>query len=236
MAASWKNAASPSTPGHRWLDRPLRAHQGDDPVHVAPVHRQVGIEHRGVPLEQLVGDLVRAIQRGIGHRRTVAPSRWPHHAPGRCVTPNRNDPPSRRVVQCMTNDWNKKIIAEFRGNGGKVGGRFEGMPLLLLHSTGAKSGERRVNPMAYQDLGGSYAVFASYAGAPRNPDWYHNVVANPDVEVEVGTDTVRAQARVAQGDERSHIWEKQKADYPGFAGYEAETDREIPVVVLEPVA
>jgi len=131
-------------------------------------------------------------------------------------------------------DWNDRIIEEFRANGGKVGGQFEGAPLLLLHTTGARSGQERVSPMMYQDLGGPVAVFASKAGAPTNPDWYHNVVANPEVTAEIGTETRRFRARVATGDERERIWSKQKQDYPGFADYESKTAREIPVVVLEP--
>jgi deazaflavin-dependent oxidoreductase (nitroreductase family) len=132
-------------------------------------------------------------------------------------------------------DFNKTVIDEFRTNGGKVGGQFEGAPLLLLHSTGKRSGEDRVNPMMYQDLGGDIAVFASKAGAPTNPDWYHNLVANPRASVEVGTDTYDVEARVAHGDERSEIWERQKSAYPGFAEYEEKTTREIPVVVLSRV-
>ena len=132
-------------------------------------------------------------------------------------------------------DWNAQIIAEFRDNGGKVGGQFEGAPLLLLHSTGAKSGQERIHPMMYQDLDdGAIAVFASKAGAPTNPAWFHNVVAHPDASIEIGTDTRAVRARVVDGDERRQIWEAQKAAYPGFAEYEAKTDREIPVVVLDP--
>ena len=134
-----------------------------------------------------------------------------------------------------TTDWNTRIIEEFRANGGKVGGQFEGAPLLLLHTTGARSGAERINPMMYQDLGdGRVAVFASKAGADTNPDWYHNVVAHPEVTAEIGTATRSFRARVAAGDERSTIWERQKAAYPGFADYEAKTSREIPVVVLDP--
>ena len=134
------------------------------------------------------------------------------------------------------NDWNTQIIEEFRANEGRVGGRFEGAPLLLLHSIGAKSGQERVNPMMYQDLGaGSVAVFASKAGAPTNPDWYHNIVANPEVSAEIGTGSRSFRARTATGDERERIWNTQKQDYPGFADYEASTSREIPVVVLDPV-
>ena len=132
------------------------------------------------------------------------------------------------------NDWNTQIINEFRANEGKVGGNFEGAPLLLLHTTGARTGQERVNPVMYQDLGDSVAVFASKAGAPSNPDWYRNVVAHPDVTAEIGTATRTFRARTAEPDERAPIWEKQKADYPGFADYEANTSREIPVVILDP--
>ncbi|HEY8046322.1 MAG TPA: nitroreductase family deazaflavin-dependent oxidoreductase [Streptosporangiaceae bacterium] len=131
-------------------------------------------------------------------------------------------------------DWNSKIIAEFRASGGKVGGQFEGAPLLLLHTVGAKSGQPRVNPMMYQDIGDGVAVFASKAGAPTNPDWYHNLVATPRVSAEIGTATVDLVARVAGGAERERIWEAQKAAYPGFADYESKTTRQIPVIILEP--
>ncbi|GAC1587715.1 MAG: nitroreductase family deazaflavin-dependent oxidoreductase [Acidimicrobiales bacterium] len=132
-------------------------------------------------------------------------------------------------------DWNRKIIDEFRGHEGRVGGPFEGMPMIIVHSTGAKSGAERVHPMVYQAVGDAWAVFASKAGAPTNPDWYHNLVANPQVTVEVGTETVPVTARVVSGDERERIWSKQKKDYPGFAEYESKTAgiREIPVIVLE---
>ena len=132
------------------------------------------------------------------------------------------------------NDWNAAIIEEFRANDGKVGGNFEGAPLLLLHTIGAHSGQERVNPMMYQDLGGPVAVFASKAGAPSNPAWYHNLVANPDVVAEIGTTTRTFRARTATGGERDRIWDRQKSAYPGFAEYEEKTDREIPVVILEP--
>ena len=136
----------------------------------------------------------------------------------------------------MTNvqDANKKIIEEFRANDGKVGGNFEGAPVLLLHTIGAKSGVERVNPVMYQDIGGPVAVFASKAGAPCNPDWYRNLTANPAVTAEIGTELRRFNARTATGEERERIWTKQKHDSPGFAGYEANTDRQIPVVILDP--
>ena len=134
----------------------------------------------------------------------------------------------------MPNDWNSKIIEEFRANGGRVGGPFEGGTLLLLHTTGARTGQERVNPVAYQKVDQGYAVFASKAGAPTNPDWYHNLVAHPDVEAEIGDQTVRLTARVAQGQERDRIWARQKETNPGFAEYEQQTTRQIPVVILEP--
>jgi deazaflavin-dependent oxidoreductase (nitroreductase family) len=132
-----------------------------------------------------------------------------------------------------TRSWNDQVIDEFRANEGRVGGPFEGAPLLLLHHIGAKSGTERVTPMMYQAVGDDLAVFASYAGEDVHPAWYHNLLANPDVTAEVGTDTVALHARDLPADERAPIWEKQKADYPGFAGYEQKTSRTIPVVLLE---
>lgn len=134
------------------------------------------------------------------------------------------------------NDWNTAIVEEFRANEGKVGGQFEGSPLLLLHTVGAKSGQQRVNPMMYRRVGDNYAVFASKAGAPTNPDWYYNLKAHPEVSAEIGTETVTLTARVATADERAPIWSAQKAEYPGFADYETKTSREIPVVILEPAS
>lgn len=133
------------------------------------------------------------------------------------------------------NDFNDTVIAEFRANHGRVGGPFEGAPLLLLHSTGAKTGAPRVHPMMYQAVGQSFAVFASKAGAPDNPAWFHNLVAHPEAEIEVGDAIVSVRARVSEGAERDRIWEAQKQAYPGFADYEARTDRVIPVVILDPV-
>ena len=132
-------------------------------------------------------------------------------------------------------DWNRRIIEEFRANEGRVGGPFEGHPLLLLHHTGARSGTERVNPLAYQKVGDVFAVFGSKAGAPTNPDWYHNLVSNPRAKVEVGTLTIEVVARVAGPDERERIWEEQKRQVPGFAEYERQTTRQIPIVLLEPL-
>ncbi len=132
------------------------------------------------------------------------------------------------------NAFNQQIIEEFRGNGGKVGGNFEGAPMLVLHSTGAKSGAERLNPMMYQKVGDNYAVFASKGGAPTNPDWFHNLVAHPQVEIEVGSKKINATAKVLAGEARNSIWESQKVAFPQFAEYETKTDRVIPVVLLEP--
>jgi len=129
--------------------------------------------------------------------------------------------------------WNDKIIEEFRSNDGRVGGNFEGAPLLLLHSTGAKSGRERVSPMMYRKVGDAWAVFASKAGADSNPDWYYNLLANPRARIEVGTQTFDVTARTTSDEEREPIWSAQKADYTGFAGYEQKTTRQIPVVILE---
>ena len=131
------------------------------------------------------------------------------------------------------NDFNAQIIEEFRANDGKVGGPFEGATVLLLHHKGAKTGTERVNPLAYRPVGDALAVFASKGGAPTNPDWYYNLRAHPETEVEVGTETIPVVARLAEGDERSSIWEAQKRDNPGFADYEKQTTRQIPVVILE---
>lgn len=131
--------------------------------------------------------------------------------------------------------WNQDIVDEFRANGGAVGGNFDGAPLLLLHTVGARTGRERVSPVMYQDLGGPVAVFATKGGAPTHPDWYRNLVAHPEIGAEIGTETRRLRARTATGAERDRIWTKQKLDYPGFAQYEAQTDRVIPVVILEPL-
>jgi deazaflavin-dependent oxidoreductase (nitroreductase family) len=131
------------------------------------------------------------------------------------------------------NEFNRRIIEEFRANGGKVGGRFEGTTLLLLHHTGVRSGRARVNPVAYQAVGDGFAIFGSNGAAPNNPDWYHNLRANPKARIEVGTRSLDVTARVAEGEERERIWNRQKKLVPAFAEYEKRTARQIPVVVLE---
>jgi deazaflavin-dependent oxidoreductase (nitroreductase family) len=145
--------------------------------------------------------------------------------------------PIIRETDAMSMDfkeWNKQIIAEFRENDGKVGGPFEGAPMILLHTVGAKSGEERINPLMTLPKGDDIVIFASMAGAPRDPDWYNNLVANPDVSVEVGTETKKMRARVADRAERDRLYAEQAAAWPQFAEYEEKTDRVIPVVVLSP--
>jgi deazaflavin-dependent oxidoreductase (nitroreductase family) len=135
------------------------------------------------------------------------------------------------------NDFNAQIIEEFRANDGRVGGQFDGMPILLLHHTGAKSGEQYVNPLAYQADDGRYVVFASRGGSPANPGWYHNLKANPDISIEVGTETIPVHAEEARGEERDRLFRTQAERLPVFAEYEQKTGgRIIPVMVLEPVA
>jgi deazaflavin-dependent oxidoreductase (nitroreductase family) len=129
-------------------------------------------------------------------------------------------------------DYNAQIIDEFRANGGRVGGRFEGSTLLLLHHTGARSGKARTNPLAYMEDGGHYVIFASKAGAPANPGWYHNLKAHPDVAIEVGAQTVDVTAREATGAERDRLFAAQAAAMPAFADYQERTQRTIPVIVL----
>lgn len=129
-------------------------------------------------------------------------------------------------------DFNTAVIEEFRANHGKVGGNFEGAPLLLLHSVGAKSGEVRVNPMMYLPDGDRFLVFASKAGAPTNPDWCHNLKANPEATIEVGDEVIEVRAEELPRAERDEKYAEQAARYPGFADYERKTDRVIPVVAL----
>jgi deazaflavin-dependent oxidoreductase (nitroreductase family) len=131
------------------------------------------------------------------------------------------------------NDWNKQIIEEFRANEGKVGGPFAGAPLLLLTTTGAKSGRRHTTPLMYLEEGNRRYIFASKAGAPTNPAWYHNLLAHPTATIEVGTESFDVNASVVTGAERDRIYREQATRYPGFAEYEAKTTRTIPVVALE---
>lgn len=130
------------------------------------------------------------------------------------------------------NEWNKTVIAEFRANEGVVGGQFEGAPVLLLHTTGAKSGIERVNPMMYLVEDDKLYVFASKAGADTHPDWFHNLKANDTVTVEQGTEVYEATAVEVSQSERSRVYAIQAERFPGFADYEKKTSRIIPVVEL----
>ncbi|SNQ51707.1 Cell entry protein [Frankia canadensis] len=129
-------------------------------------------------------------------------------------------------------DFNARTIAEFRANHGQVGGGFAGAPLLLLHTVGARSGEPRVNPAMYLKDGERYLVFASKAGADSNPAWYHNLKAHPDARIEVGDETVDVHAEEITGPDRDRLYQRQASLYPGFADYQSETTRTIPVVAL----
>jgi deazaflavin-dependent oxidoreductase (nitroreductase family) len=131
-------------------------------------------------------------------------------------------------------DFNTQTIAEFRANDGKVGGPFAGAPILLLHSTGARSGEPRLHPVMYLSDGGRYIVFATKGGAPINPSWYHNLKAHPGATIEVGSETMEVSASEVTGSERDDLYSRQSALYPGFADYQSKTTRRIPVVALTP--
>jgi len=130
------------------------------------------------------------------------------------------------------NDFNAKIIDEFRANGGKVGGPFEGAPMVLITTTGAKSGEPRTAPLVYLPDGDRIVIFASKAGAPTNPDWYHNLKANPRVTVEVGEESFETVAEEVTGDERDRLFAEQVSHMPGFQDYANNTTRVIPVIAL----
>lgn len=132
------------------------------------------------------------------------------------------------------NDFNAKVIDEFRANGGRVGGGFEGMPILLLHHIGAKSGQSRINPVAYLADGARYVIFASKAGAATNPAWYHNLMAHPHTTIEIGADTIEVLASEVSGEERDRLYGMQAERMPQFGEYAAKTDRLIPVIVLTP--
>ena len=135
----------------------------------------------------------------------------------------------------VVNDRNKNIVEEFRSNEGKVGGRFEGRTLLLLHTKGAKSQRERINPVAYIKDGDRFVVIASKGGAPTNPDWYYNILTNPMVTVEVGRDMFPARARIAEEPERTRLYNEMVKVMPGFDDYRRKTTRVIPVIMLTPV-
>ncbi len=131
------------------------------------------------------------------------------------------------------NEFNRALIAEYRANGGKVGGQFANASLLLLTTTGAKSRQPRTTPLVYTTDGDHLLVIASKGGAPTNPDWYHNLVAHPEVTVEVGTERFQARAVVPTGQERDRLFNHAAAQMPGFGEYQKNTTRQIPVIVLE---
>jgi len=131
------------------------------------------------------------------------------------------------------NEFNRQLIEEFRSNGGKVSGMFAGAPLLLLTTTGAKSGQSRIAPLVYTTDNTRVVVIASKGGAPTHPDWFHNLRANPDVTVELGTETFPARATIAKGVERQRLFDQMAAQMPNFAEYQRNTTRKLPVIVLE---
>ena len=133
------------------------------------------------------------------------------------------------------NNWNQAIIDEFRANSGKVGGTFAGSTLLLLHTVGAKSGQERINPVAYVSDGERLVIFASKAGAPTHPDWYYNIIANPLVTLEVGTEQFQAQAAIASEPERTSLYNHMVEIMPSFGEYQRKTTRVIPVITLTPI-
>lgn len=129
-------------------------------------------------------------------------------------------------------DWNQRIIKEFRANEGKVGGPFANATLLILHTIGAKSGKERINPLVTVEDGDRLVVTASKGGAPSNPDWYYNVLANPEVSVEYGTEQFRAMASVVEEPERTRLYGKLEDVLAGFSEYKKRTERIIPVITL----
>ena len=142
--------------------------------------------------------------------------------------------PLLQVAQTRSerNDFNQKVITDFRANQGKVGGQFANRPLLLLTTTGAKSDKTYTNPLAYTKDGDRYVVIASFGGAPKNPSWYNNLVAHPEVTVEVGSERFKAKATVTTGEERQRLYDQQAKQIPAFAEYAKKTTRQIPVIVL----
>ena len=155
----------------------------------------------------------------------------------RCPKPNQQISLTRihsraNMVSNNYNDWNAQVIAEFRKNHGKVGGNFEGAPLLFLHTVGRRSGKPRVYPLMYLKDGDRYFIFASKAGADSHPDWFRNLQEQPDVRIEVGDQTIDVHAEEIRGQERNRLYERQASIYSGFADYQRKTKRVIPVVAL----
>jgi deazaflavin-dependent oxidoreductase (nitroreductase family) len=132
-------------------------------------------------------------------------------------------------------EFNRKIMEEFHANGGKVGGQFAGAPMLLLTTTGAKTGRSFTTPLVYSKDGDRFVIIASKAGAPTNPAWYHNLLAHPTVTVEIGTDSFQVKATPAKGDERERLFNQQAKAMPAFDEYRKKTTRQIPVIILDRV-
>ncbi len=207
-------------------------------------HRPHRAEHLAAAVRTRAG--ARATGRSSRRRGAppAGPARWPRRAgtvtvPARvCLRRERKEggmaDSEDTTAPPTVKDFNAGMIEQFRANGGRLGGQFEGAPVLLLHTVGARSGKERVNPMMYLDLDGHRYVFASKAGADSNPDWYHNLVATPQVTAEVGPATLAATARVVSGEERDRVYGEQARRYPGFAEYQQKTSRVIPVVELVP--
>jgi deazaflavin-dependent oxidoreductase (nitroreductase family) len=130
-------------------------------------------------------------------------------------------------------DWNTKVIEEFRANAGKVGGQFKDATMVLITTTGARTGKLRTNPLVYLPDGKRVVIFASKAGAPTNPDWFYNLRANPLVTVEVGAEKYEARAIILEGEERDRLYAQQVKRFSAFGDYEAKTTRKIPVIALE---
>lgn len=133
------------------------------------------------------------------------------------------------------NEFNRRLIEEFRANGGKVGGQFANAPLLLLTTTGAKSGRAHTTPLAYTKDGDRLVVLASKAGAPNNPAWYHNLIAHPEVTIELGSERFKVKAVITTGEDRQRLFNNQAKQIPVFADYQKKTTRQIPVIVLEKI-
>lgn len=131
------------------------------------------------------------------------------------------------------NDWNRSVIEEFHTTGGKPGGQLEGTYTLLLTTIGAKSGQRRTNPLLYLPYDGRFVIFASKGGSPSHPDWYYNLLAHPEATIEVGSETIEVTATVATGELRDQLYAAQVKIAPQFAEYQAKATRQIPVVILE---
>ena len=146
---------------------------------------------------------------------------------------NRRMERTKPNIMRKWDDFNTGIVEEFRANGGKVGGRFANRPMMILTTTGAKSGLPRTVPLVYTMDGDRIVIIASKGGAPTHPDWYHNLIANREVTVEIGTERFDARARVTEGEERDRLYDAMAAQMPFFAEYKRTTERRIPLVVLE---